>query len=156
MSGYALAQPYGPGVFPQTKIDGKQPAAATDFTFVVDGKAVWRLVSVVFKLTTDGTAGNRYAAVEFQGDNGNAFAVASPTTTVAPSTTAARFAGWLGHGPGEFATGTDAIFGLAPVFLHGGDTVKITVTNKGAADQLSAIELVLDQFSTDPDLMGAV
>lgn len=156
MSGFALVQGYGVGVFPQEKLDGVQPAAGAGFTHKLAGTYVSRLLAVVFKLTTDATAGNRYVAVEYQGDNGLAFAVSAAGVTVAPSTTAQRFAGSILRGNGEWATGTDILFPLAPVFLHGGESVKITLTNEGVADQLSAIELVFDRFTTDPALLGAV
>lgn len=156
MSGYALGQEYGTGVFPQAKIDGVQPAAGSNFIFKPSGTYVWRLVSIVFKLTTDATAGNRYVAVEYQGDNGNAFSVNASTVTLAPSQTGQRYAAYIGNSESASGTGTDILFGLAPIFLHGGDTVAITITNKGAGDQLSAIELVFDQLPTDPTLLGAV
>lgn len=150
MSGYALTQPYSVGDLPQTKVDGTQPAAGASFTLKLSGDHVRRLVSVVFKLTTDANAANRYCTVEYQGDNGNAFSVNAAAVVVTASTTNQRFAGSADRGTSEWNTGTDVLFPLAPIFLHGGDTVKINVGSVQAGDQLSAIELVFDMFSTDP------
>lgn len=155
MSGYALSQPYGLVQLPQNKIDGVSPAAGASYSHKFTGIYVTRIVSIVFKLTTDANAANRYVTVEVQGDNGNAFAVSAAAVVVTASTTGQRFCGTIYRGTSEWNTGTDVLFPLTPIFIHGGDVLKINVASIQAGDQLSAIEIVGDRFSTDPTLDNA-
>lgn len=145
--GFSLGQPYSRGGSFQQPVRGVAPAAGSSFSLQMDGRYVSRLTSIVFTLTTSATVANRYVTVEFQGDDGTAWCVNAAAFVVAASATQ-RFAGQVGRGSGEQAAGTDILFPLAPVFIHGGDTLAIVVGNVAAADTLTGIRMVFDRFPT--------
>ncbi len=148
--GYSLGQPYSSGRSFQSPVRGVRPSAGAGFSLLIDGAYIWRLVSAVFTLTTSATVANRYVTLEYQGDDGTAYCVNAAGVVVTASSTQ-RFAFGLGRGNSEWATGTDILAPLSPVFLHGSDTLAIVVGNIDTTDQLSGIRFVFDRFPTDPE-----
>lgn len=143
----ALGQPFGEGASYESLIVGAAPGANTNFALPVDGRWVWRPVSCVFTLTTDANVAARYVTVEARDGDGAPFTVDGAGVTVAASSTQ-RYAGSVSRTVAEWATGTDVLFPLTPVFLYAGWTYSIIVTNKQAGDALSALRFIFDRFPT--------
>ena len=148
----AVTQPYGAGLGQQLPFRLDNPAAGANATRTFDGYGLRRLLSLVFTLTTDGNAANRYVTVEYQGKDGNAFAVAAAGVTVSASSTQ-RFAGSAFRGEAEWATNTDVLFPLIPVLVFPGDTLTIVVANIQVGDQLSLIRGVEERFPLNADVL---
>ena len=148
----AVTQPYGAGLGQQLPFTLADPAVATNATRTFDGYGLRRLLSLVFTLATDGNAANRYVTVEYQGKDGNAFAVAAAGVTVSASSTQ-RFAGSAFRGEAEWATNTDVLFPLLPVLGFPGDVLTIVVANIQAGDQLSKIRGVEERFPLNADVL---
>ena len=144
----AVTQPYGAGLGIQEPFVGATPAAAANFTYACDGYGLRRFLSLVFTLTTDGNAANRYVTVEYQGKDGNAFAVGAAGVTVSASSTQ-RFAGSAFRGEAEWAANTDVLFPLIPLLLFPGDVLKIVVASIQAGDTLTLIRGVTERFPLD-------
>jgi hypothetical protein len=134
---------------------GTSPAAATQFIYADPGQYVSRLISVVFTLTTDGNAANRYVTVEHDQGQAPSYVVDAAGVVVTASSTQ-RFAGSYTRGVAEWAANTDVLFPLTPVFLDVGHRIRITYTNAQAADALSSIALVFERFPTGGDEYGSL
>lgn len=144
----ALTLPYGSARGVQEPLSVPDPAAATVARYVVDGRGLRRLNTLVFTLTTDGTAGNRYVTVEYEDSSGRPYCVNAAAVVVLKSTTQ-RFAGSISRGEAEWAAGTDVLFPLDSVFLYPSDVLTIEVANVQAGDQLSGIRGTLERFPLD-------
>ena len=148
-TGYSLTQPYGNEYGFQTVIVGANPGAGQNFVQTVDSRWVWRLVSCVFTLTTDANVANRYVTVEYAQDAAAPYCVNAPAVTFTASGTA-RYAGKINQTVGEWNTGTDALFSLAPVFIWGGNTITVRVGNIQVGDTLTLLRFVFERYPTDP------
>lgn len=124
------------------------PGAATAATFTVDGRGRRRLVSLVFTLTTDANAANRYVTVEYRGIAAGAFAVNAASVLVTANSVQ-RFAGSIDRGVAEWNAGTDVLFPLEDVFLHASDQLVIAVGAMQAGDTLTGIRGVMERFPVD-------
>jgi len=147
-----LTQPYGVGYGQQLPFIGVNPAAGANFTRSFDGYGIRRLLALVFTLTTDGNAANRYVTVEYQGKDANAFTVNAATVVVTASSTQ-RYAGDIWKGDSEWNTGTDVLFGLANIMLMPGDTLNIIVANIQVGDTLTKIRGVEERYPLNPDIL---
>ena len=130
------------------------PSAGGGLSTVFGGYDRFRLVFCRFLVTTDGTAGNRFVSVQYLQDGSNVMAEDSAAVTVAPSTTNQAFSGRVGFGSGEWNTGTTVNLGVGGIWLEAGATIKINVTNEGAADTLTSIVFVYDTFLKPSQRMG--
>ena len=149
MSGVlAVTQPYGAGLGIQEPFRIASPGANTNATYQADGYGLRKLLSLVFTLTTDSNVANRYVTVEYQGKDGNAFAVSAAGVTY-PASATQRYAGSAFRGEAEWAPNTDVLFPLLPVLLYPGDVLKIVVANIQAGDTLTAIRGVMERFPLD-------
>jgi hypothetical protein len=153
VSGYALGQPYGVGAGFQQVVKGVAPAAGSSFTFVNSGFFRSRLIGCVFTLTTSATVANRYATVEVLGDDNVSFNLGGAGVVVTANSTQ-RFAGSMYRGQGEWATGTDVLFPLLPLYLEEGVTLKINVGAIDTIDTLTLIRLAFDRFPTSDAWQG--
>lgn len=146
----ALTQPFGVARGVQEPFAIANPAAGSGAAFVCDGRGLRRLLSLVFTLTTDANAANRYVTVEFQGNDANAYCVNAAGVTVAASTTQ-RFAGTISRGQGEWASGSDILYPLESLFLYPGDTLRVVVAAIQAGDTLTKIRGVMERFPLDSE-----
>jgi hypothetical protein len=144
----ALTRPFGGGWGSQEPFTIANPGAATNATFTCDGRGRRRLITLVFTLTTDANAANRYVTVEYRGIASAAYAVNAASVLVTASSTQ-RFAGSIDRGVAEWNTGTDVLFPLEDVFIHPSDTVVIAVSGMQAGDTLTGIRGVMERFPMD-------
>ena len=144
----AVTQPFGVGLGQQLPFRIADPAVATVATRSFDGVGLRRLLSLVFTLATDSNVASRYVTVEYQGKDGNAFAVGAAGVTVSASSTQ-RFAGSAFRGEAEWAANTDVLFPLIPLLLFPGDVLKIVVASIQAGDTLTLIRGVTERFPLD-------
>lgn len=126
---------------------GTSPAAGADFSVQFGGQFFQRIVSVVVKLVTDGTAANREVVVSYEDAGGNRFGLCGINATVAASSTA--YYAFSAFQPEVVATvDSTALVPLHPLILRPTDVFKIHVVNIQATDQLSAIRYVQERFYT--------
>ncbi len=144
----ALTLPYGTARGEQEPFAIANPGAAQAATFTVDGRGLRRLNTIVFTLTTDANVANRYVTVEYRGGDGLAYCVNAAAVVVLAGSTQ-RFAGSIGRGVSEWATGTDVLFPLDDVFLYASDVLRVGVSGVQAGDTLTAIRGVLERFPVD-------
>lgn len=144
----ALTQPYGAALGIQEPFSLPNPAAGANATFVVDGRGLRRLTSIVFTLTTSAAAANRYAHISFLGGDGLAYCVNAAAVVVTANSTQ-RFAGQLSRTVGEWAANTDVLFPLANVFVNPGDSIIVRVTGIDVGDTLTSIRGVMERFPLD-------
>lgn len=154
MEGYLLGQGGVYGFSQQRVVNIANPTAGGGLSQSFGGYDRFRLVFCRFLVTTDATAGNRFVSVQYLQDGTNVMIEDSAAVTVAPSTTNQVFAGKLGFGSGEWNTGTSVNFGLCGVWLEAGATIKINVATEGAADTLTSIVFVFDEFLRPSQRMG--
>lgn len=145
--GSTLSQPYGYDGAQQQVVIGTAPGAGLNFTYPQDGRYIERIISCVFTLTTSATVANRYVTLEYADGGGNSFAVDAAAAVVTAGSTQ-RFAGSMSRGTSSVAASTDVIFGLTPVFLYTGWTLKILVASIAAGDTLTKIAFLTDRFNT--------
>lgn len=147
---FGLGQSFGSGQLFEETSPGANPGAATNYTHKLDPRYRSRLVEIVFTLTTDANAANRYVTVENQDGDGNTLSAAAAAVTVSANSTQ-RFVGQLGRGVAEWAANTDVLFPLSPRFLSGGQLIVIVVTGIQTGDALTKIRHTFDRFPTDPE-----
>ncbi len=145
-----LSQPYGVGLGQQFPFKGIDPAAGANFSLSPDGRFLRRFLSLIFTLTTDNNAANRYVTVEIQGKDGNAVTVNAAAVTVSASSTQ-RFVFAAHRGVAEWATNTDILAPIEPSLIFPGDTLAIVVASKQAGDTLTLIRGVEERFPLDAD-----
>jgi hypothetical protein len=150
VTGYALGQASGYGRSFQSVVRGVNPAAGASFSLTLDSRWVWRCVSAVFTLTTDANVANRYVTMEATQDDGASYAVSAPAVVFTAGGTA-RYVGSISQGVGEWNTGTDAFFHLAPVWMFGGSILTITVGSIQVGDTLTKIRFVFDRVPSDAE-----
>ena len=151
MSGYSLGEPYGHGHSFQQLVRGVTPAAGASFSLVNSGFFRSRLIGCVFTVTTDANAANRYFTVEKLLDDNTPFLIGAAGLVVTANQSATRFAGSMFRGVAEWATGTDIMFPLLPVWFEEGETLKINVAAVQAGDTLTLIRLLFDRYPTAED-----
>jgi hypothetical protein len=150
VSGYTLGQEYGHGrTFQHTVVAGVDrtapaPVAGQSYSYSVGPWDRMRLVFVVFTLTTDANAANRYVTIEYPGINGVSVIADGASVTVSANTTAQRFVGALRRGPAEWNTNTDVFFPLSGFWAPVGQTITINIANVQAGDLLSKVALTFD------------
>ena len=147
MSNHWLTEPFGIGQGFQWRARGNNPAAGSSLSTNLDPR--WRhlYTLILFTLTTDANAANRYVTVEAEDIDGNPFWVNGASVTVSANSTQ-RFVGQLNRGTAEWNTNTDVFFPLAPVLLDGATNFKINVANIQVGDTITLIKLVSQRFPT--------
>jgi hypothetical protein len=148
VSGYALGEPYGHGRSFQQTLRGATPAAGANFTFTVSGAFRSRLLACVFTLDTDANVANRYVTTELLLDDNTPFNLGAAAVTYPAATVAQRYCGSMYRGVAEWATNTDVLYPLLPVWIEEGQTIQIKVTSIQAGDTLTKIRMLFDQYPT--------
>jgi hypothetical protein len=123
------------------------PAAGGGFAYRVSGLYWERLASLSFVLTTNGTAGARQVQLNvLDGDGATVAAIPAGGTQAA---SLARLYSWLpGMFPPAGAVVATFLSPLPDVFLQPDWTVSVTIDNVKAGDQVSAVRLYRERFST--------
>lgn len=148
MGSFLLSQPFGDGLAQQQRVRGVAPGAGANFTSALDAQYAYRLVGVLFTLTTSVAVANRYVTIEYL--DGDAVSdLADGPTVLQTAGSAQRYVGSIAQTASEWNTGTDVRFGLTPIYLRDGAQFKINVANIQAADTLTLIRFVVDRFLTD-------
>jgi hypothetical protein len=145
-----LAAPFSVGrVIPEIVLR-PTPAVASGFTYTVGGKYWERIVSVDFKLVTDGNAANRIVTLAYQDQDAREFArTASPFAQAAGITTQYGF----GIGMMQFGAASAASIGgpLPSLFLRPGHKLVVSIAAVQAGDQVSLVTLYIERFPTGPE-----
>lgn len=126
------------------------PAANAGFTYTVEGGYWERLASLSFHLSTSSDSDNRQVTLTFKDPSGAVLASISPASvqaasleydyTFLPNITTPQAVAGLGL--------------LSPLYaalLQPQWTAVVTIANKHAADQVSAIRVYRERFITGPD-----
>jgi hypothetical protein len=147
---YSLTQPFGQGSGYQETFTGVNPAAGASFSLNLSGKYRHRLTHALWTLTTDGNAANRYVTLQLLGGDTNPVWINAAAVTVSANSTQ-RFVGDINRGNSEWATNTDVLFPLSPMFLDGGLTLKINVGGIQVGDTLTLIRFTWEKYTTNPE-----
>jgi hypothetical protein len=113
--------------------------------FDVPGSAEYLPRAVVFTYTASAAAANRFVNVQYRDGSGNVYCV-NAAGLVLVANDALRFCGSSRRGAGEWAANTDVLFPLEPLLLPAEHSIVITATNIQAADVISGITLLVEQF----------
>lgn len=118
--------------------------------YVIGGTYVERPQAVSFQLVTVG-AGTRFGSVAFLDEGGAVLAQAVQAFSLsAGKTSQLTFAVGLQQGGANDAAGMCCA--LPAMFLYPTYTVRLSVLGGLAADTASAVRIITDRFSTDPEL----
>ena len=139
--------PYARGCGTVEIVPGATPAAAAGFTFAPPGQYVSLLTSLTFTFVTDATVANRSVRLEWDDGNGLIYA-GEGTGAVVQASTTARFRANLDRGAADWDSNNFLYFGLPLIYVQPGQLFRISLTNPGAADQLSAIVMDWERFSS--------
>jgi hypothetical protein len=139
--------PYARGCGSVEIVAGSQPAAAAGFAFQPPGQFVSLLTSITFQLVTDATVANRSVRLEWDDGNGLIFAGEGSGAVVQASTTA-RFRYNLDRGAADWDLNNLLYIPLPLVYLQPGQLLRINLTSPQAGDQLSAIVMLWERFSS--------
>jgi hypothetical protein len=146
---FGLTEPYGHGRGYRQVLPVASPAAGGGLTVNLEPQYVQRLLALTFTLTTDATVANRVVTVDYFSGQATAF-TSSGAAVAQTASTVQRYVGSWQRTESEWNPGTAVFFPLEDLFLDGGEQVGITITNVGAADQLSAIVATFERFETGP------
>jgi hypothetical protein len=127
------------------------PAAGANASFTTGSRRVRgvRVLAALATLATDANAANRLLALDYI-DGRNVTRVRNAATLLVTANTSATVFQWdQAHAVSEWQTGTPVFAPLADVILTPGWTVQVTVDNKQAGDQLSAVSFVVENFYAD-------
>lgn len=110
------------------------------------------LKTIRFSLVTDANVANRIVTVDYADGNNNVVVSNGPGLLVTASDTVTfmgktnmGFSDWTSSGSDR----TPIYFPVEPLMLPGTWRVQINVANKQATDQLSAIRMMFDQFTSE-------
>lgn len=142
--------PYGIGL--PLFVPGAQPAAGANFSLALSSAFIQVLHTVRFSLVTDANVANRIVTVDYvTGDS--VVAVSNGAGLLVTASTTVTFMGKAHMGVSDWtSTGSDltpVYFPVEPLMLPGPWLIQINVANKQAGDQLSAIRLIFDQFTSE-------
>lgn len=148
-----LLQSFGYGRASQVPVVGVKPAAGANYSYAIDGRWTQRVLAMRAHFVAGSNAANRALTVQYLDGDGNIFDENGAGVFVVASTTVD--VQWqIDRGEGEWSSsGSDFTTIWAPlsdVFLRPGWSIKLVVKNVDAADQLSAITLLVEQFETGP------
>jgi hypothetical protein len=127
------------------------PAAGANASFTVGGRNVQglRVLAALTTITTDANVANRLLSLDYI-DARAVTRVRNAATVLITASTTALVVQWdQAHNVSEWNTGTPVFVPLADVILTPGWTVQLTVDNKQATDQISAISFVVEAFYAD-------
>ena len=132
-----------PEVVPQTP-----PGAGLNFTYTCEPAWIQRLLVVTATFVADANVADRTVLLEYLDGNGNIFyregqgAVVQATTTETYSFNAFR-------GDADFDTNGFAFLPLLPIWLTGGQSVRIAASGIQATDQFSAIRFTWERYLSE-------
>lgn len=126
--------------------------AGVDMTRQVPGQAIERPRSLVVRLVTDATVGNRFVEVRYEDGNGGVFGLEGAALAIAASQDL-LLAFNASRGSSERVAGSSLLSRLPDGFLSPGHLLRVHVVGVQAGDQLSAGRLLVERYSTDPAIL---
>lgn len=135
-------------------VAGAQPAAAAAFAFAPPGQYVSLLTSLTFTFVADANVANRSVRLEWDDGNGLIFA-GEGTGGVVQASTTSRFRANLDRAAADWDLNNFQYVPLPLVYLQPGQLFRISLTNPQAADQLSAIVMLWERFSSGAPIEDA-
>lgn len=129
------------------------PNVGTDWSVVVPGGRMWRLVMGTVSLVTSATVINRYPGMEIT-DGSNAYTqVATATGQPANSTIVVNYCAWAGAPNGGIAS-SFSLAAVPAVWIPGGWTLGSFTYNLQVGDQYGAPKLLIEErYDDDQDLL---
>ena len=144
-----LLRPFGEGHGYTERIAVTSPAAGANATYKVPGDKQHRIVGVNARLVTSATVASRQLTIDYQDNDGNLLISNGGATLQAASlTNDYRFC--VDRAVAEWTTSSPMFAPLSQIFLDEGWKVVFSVAAIQAADQLSALILVVETFPTGP------
>jgi hypothetical protein len=127
------------------------PAAGANASFTVGGRNVQglRVLAALATVTLDANAANRLVSLDYI-DARSVTRVRNANVSVWTASTSNQVFQWdQAHAASEWNTNTPVFVPLVDVILTPGWLVQLTVDNKQAGDQISAISFVVEAFYAD-------
>ena len=145
-----LVEPFGYGLASQDWVPVATPVAGANASFTVEGRNWLRVVAAVATLATDANVANRVFSLDFINARGTTYLRNFAPLVVTAGTAATVFHWQEQVTQSEWAVNTPVKVPVSSLFLPPGTTVQFTVDNKQAGDQISAIFLTVERFTTGP------
>jgi hypothetical protein len=123
--------------------DPANPAAGVNVSIGVPGEAWVAVLAARCLLTTDATVASRFVSLDYIDARG-----------ITRARNAAGLEWNSGRDSAEWATGTPVLCPCLDMWLEPGGSIQITVDNKQAGDQLSAVHFALLKRETGPDRLA--
>lgn len=125
------------------------PAAGSGLTITVPGGESWRVLSLVYTLTTSAVAANRSPELRVLDGDGNVTA-AYPmgATQTATLTTINTFA--LGATSQASGAASNKACGIGEIFIPAGYKLQVFVGSQDAGDTVTNIELHIERYPDGP------
>ena len=124
------------------------PAAGSTASFTVPGEFSMRVLAAMATITTSAAAANRYVALDYLWAGTTVVARNGAGLVVVANTTNLQFSWNFERSQAEWATNTPVLAPLLAVDLPPSTVVRFSVDNIQAADQLSALSLLVEKFET--------
>jgi hypothetical protein len=126
------------------------PAPATEFTVTVPGDKYWVVRALRFVLQTDATVATRTCRIALDDGTTTVFVSFNDVGQSASITSDYSLAPGAGQSAASVASSTARVSSIPPIVLPPGSRIRSVTTNKQAADQFSAIALLVEETSSDP------
>ena len=145
-----LVAPYGWGLAYPDWVDVVSPAAGANASFTVDGANYVRVLAARARLTTSATVANRFASLDYVDARGVVRGSSGAGVAVPASQTNVQHEWHYNRGSSTSGAGVQTTSQLLFTFVPPGFTVRFTVANIDATDQLSSLSLWLERWPTGP------
>lgn len=124
------------------------PAAGSTASFTVPGEFSMRVLAAMATITTSAAAANRFVALDYLWGGTTTFARNGAGLVVTANTTNLQLSWSFERTQAEWAANTPVLAPCLAVDLPPGTVVRFSVDNIQAADQLSALSLLVEKFET--------
>jgi hypothetical protein len=145
-----LTAPFGWGLAYSDWVDVPQPGAGAAASFLVDGPWSVRVIAARARLTTSAAVANRFVSLDYVDARSNVRASSGASVAVPASQTNQQHEWHYNRAAASSGSGAATASPLLFAFLPPGMTVRFTVANVDAADQLSGLTLWVEKWPTGP------
>lgn len=129
-------------------VDVAQPAAGANASFLVPGQFGVRVLAARATLSTDANAANRLLSLDYINANSVTRVRNCASVVWTANTTSQAFVWNTAWSVSEWNTNTPVLMPVASLLLPPGWSIRFTVDNVQAGDQLAALSLVVEKIPT--------
>lgn len=143
-----LLAPFAHGVGYQDTVEVTTPTAGANATFTVPSNVALRVLGARATVTTSAAAANRFVSLDYINARSQTLMRNAAGLVLTASTTNQAFEWSAQRTDAQWAANTPVLCPVYPLFLWPGSIVQVTLDNIQAADQVSAVRLVVEKFDT--------